>query len=120
MTEMDMIMDLVVLGSGVYCFYTWIKLLTTKKLFRNGLIVPKDKRIEDCSDEEAYIKYMMPPLATVAFATLAYGILFTVNDCMPQRFLLYPWSLLLLVPVMAALVWYAVRNSKANREYWGM
>ena len=116
----DMMMDLILLGSGVYCLYTWIKLLVTKHLFQNGLLVPKDKRVEDCSDEQAYIHYMMPPLAVVALVTMAYGIVFTLNDCASERFVPYPWALLLLVPVLGALIWYAVRNVKANREYFGM
>lgn len=120
MNDMDMLMDLIALGSGIYCFYTWIKLMVTKKLFKNGLLVPKDKEVSDCADEEAFIAYMKPPLAAVAITTMAYGILFLVNDNIAEPFISYPWSLIPLVFVLPPLIWYAVRNGKANREYFGM
>ena len=120
MDSMDMLMDLIALGSGIYCFYTWIRLLKEKRLFKNGLLVPREKRVEDCADEEAYIAYMRLPLAVLAVVTLAYGVVMTINDSLPQKFITYPWVFIPLALVMAALVWYAVRNGKANREYFGL
>ena len=32
----------------------------------------------------------------------------------------YPWSFIPLVAVLVVLVWYAVCNSRANRDYFGM
>ena len=49
-----------------------------------------------------------------------YGIFMTINDRMEQPLLPYPWSFALLAVVLAALVWYAICNSRANREYFGL
>ena len=120
MNDMTLFLDLILLASGVYCMYTWLRLAVTKHLFKNGLLVPKEKKISDCADEAEYIRYMTPPLAVMAILTLAYGVIMLLNDQLSEPFLPYPWSLVPLVVVLASLVWYAVRNGRANRDYFGM
>ena len=119
-SSMNFILDLIALGCGIYCLYTWIKLLAEKKLFKNGLLVPKEKKISDCSDEEEYIGYIRPKLGVLAVVTTLYGILSAVNDNMNQELVPYPWNFIPLAVVMAAIVWYAVCNSRANKKYFGM
>ena len=114
------LLDLIALGCGIYCLYTWIKLAVGKKLFQNGLLVPKEKTVKDCLDEKAYIAYITPPLATTAIVTTIYGAFCLLNDTSETPILPLPWSLIPLVAVLGCLVWYAIRNSKANREYFGM
>lgn len=120
MNDMTLFLDLILLASGVYCMYTWLRLAVTKHLFKNGLLVPKEKKISDCADEAEYIRYMTPPLAVMAILTLAYGVIMLLNDQLSEPFLPYLWSLVPLVVVLASLVWYAVRNGRANRDYFGM
>lgn len=108
MNDMTLFLDLILLASGVYCMYTWLRLAVTKHLFN------------DCADEAEYIRYMTPPLAVMAILTLAYGVIMLLNDQLSEPFLPYPWSLVPLVVVLASLVWYAVRNGRANRDYFGM
>ena len=100
--------------------YTFLRLAVTKRLFKNGLLVPKEKKISDCADEQMYIGYMMPPLAVMAVMTMGYGVCMLLNDLRETPFLPYPWPLVILGAVLASLIWYAVRNSRANREYFGM
>ena len=69
--------------------------------------------VSDCPD-------LLPPLAVMAILTLAYGVIMLLNDQLSEPFLPYPWSLVPLVVVLASLVWYAVRNGRANRDYFGM
>lgn len=45
MNDMTLFLDLILLASGVYCMYTWLRLAVTKHLFKNGLLVPKEKKI---------------------------------------------------------------------------
>ena len=120
MNEMDMMLDLIALACGIYCLYTWLKLVITKKLFPNGLLVPKDKSVKDCLDEEGYIAYISPRLGVLAIFTTVYGAFFTLNDNLAQPILAYPWNLAPLVVVIGVLVWYAVCNGKANKDYFGM
>lgn len=56
----------------------------------------------------------------MAVMTMGYGVCMLLNDLRETPFLPYPWPLLILGAVLASLIWYAVRNSRANREYFGM
>ena len=118
--SMFLMLDLISLGCGLYCFYIWVRLLVEKRLFKNGLLVPKEKKISDCADEQMYIGYMMPPLAVMAVMTMGYGVCMLLNDLRETPFLPYPWPLVILAAVLGSLVWYAIRNSRANRDYFGM
>lgn len=117
--DFDLIMNLFALGCGGYCAYTWVRLVTGKQLFPNALLIPNNKKPADCSDEAAYIRRILPSLGVLAVVTLIYGVVFTVNDMLETPLLGYPWNLLPVVLVLAALVWYAVVNAKANRMYFG-
>ena len=114
------LLDLIALGCGIYCLYTWIKLAVGKKLFQNGLLVPKEKTVKDCLDEKAYIAYITPPLAATAIVTTAYGVVCFLNDTAQTPVISFPWNLVMLAAVLGCLIWFAVRNSRANREYFGM
>lgn len=70
MNDMTLFLDLILIASGAYCMYTFLRLAVTKRLFKNGLLVPKEKKISDCADEQMYIGYMMPPLAVMAVMTM--------------------------------------------------
>ncbi len=119
--SMFMMIDVISLGCGAYCVYTWLRLLREKKLFKNGLLIPKDLSPEDCLDEEGYIAYISPRLAVLAVVTLLYGIVQMLNNTVLETpFLTFGQSMITLGVVMAVLIWYAVANSKANREYFGM
>ena len=54
MNDMTLFLDLILLASGAYCMYTFLRLAVTKRLFKNGLLVPKEKKISDCADEAEY------------------------------------------------------------------
>ena len=52
--------------------------------------------------------------------TFLYGIVMVLNDRLDTPFIPYPWPFALLAVVLAALVWYGVCNSRANRDYFGL
>lgn len=120
MDSTTLLLNGISLCCGLYCLYVWIKLAVGKRLFQNGILLPKDKKIEDCRDEAAYIAYLGPRLLTLGVATTIYGIFSMINDALPQSILPYPWSFIPLVAVFIVLVWYAICNSKANKTYFNM
>ena len=102
MNDMTLFLDLILIASGAYCMYTFLRLAVTKRLFKNGLLVPKEKKISDCADEQMYIGYMMPPLAVMAVMTMGYGVCMLLNDLRETPFLPYPWPLVILGAVLAS------------------
>jgi len=102
MNDMTLFLDLILIASGAYCMYTFLRLAVTKRLFKNGLLVPKEKKISDCADEQMYIGYMMPPLAVMAVMTMGYGVCMLLNDLRETPFLPYPWPLVILAAVLAS------------------
>lgn len=120
MDSTTLLLNGISLCCGLYCLYVWVKLAVGKRLFQNGILLPKDKKISDCVDEGAYIAYLGPRLLTLALVTTVYGVFSMVNDAMSEALLPYPWNFIPLVAVFVVLVWYAVCNSKANKTYFNM
>ena len=120
MEGMDFFLNAVSLGCGLYGLYVWIRLLAEKRLFKNSLLIPKDKEIADCYDEEGYLAFIRPRLGVLAIAATLCGALLLVNDLVTPAPLAYPWTLVPLTVLMVVLVWYAVANSRANRTYFGL
>lgn len=114
------LLNAISVGCGFYCLYTWLRLLFTKKLFKNGILVPKDKTVDDCLDEQEYIRYIMPSLSVLGIVTTIYGVFFWINDSLETPILPYPWGFIPLVVVLGVLIWYAVVNSRANKEFFNM
>lgn len=119
MNDFNMILDLIGLGCGVYCMYTWLKLQIGGVLFKNSILVPKELDVSDCVDEAGYVQYMKPRLAVLAIVVMLGSVLMMLNDTV-MPVIPYPWSLVPVVLMVAVLVWYAVCNSHANRDYFGL
>ena len=49
--SMNDLMNLISVLCGGYCLYTWFRLVREKRLFENGILLPKDRKPEDCVDE---------------------------------------------------------------------
>ena len=44
MNDMTLFLDLILLASGVYCMYTWLRLAVTKHLFKTACSCRRRKR----------------------------------------------------------------------------
>ena len=121
-SSMFLMLDLIALACGAYCFYTWFRLATGKKLFKNGLLIPKELSPEDCLDEEGYIQYISPRLFVLAIVTTLYGLMQVLQSAsvIDLPFLHGATSLIPLGVVMAVLVWFAICNRRANQDFFGM
>lgn len=119
MDSFNMMLDLIGLGCGVYCMYTWLKLQIGGVLFKNSILVPKELDVSDCIDEAAYIRYMKPKLAILSIVVMLGSAIMTLNDTVLPM-IPYPYSLVPVGLMVAVLIWYAVCNSRANRDYFGL
>lgn len=117
--DFNFTLNIFTLGCGAYCLYTFLKLLTGRKLFKNALLIPKEREVEDCTDEEGYISYLLPRLGVLTFSVLIDGIVSLINDMQETPFLPYPWPFVPLLVLLGVLVWYSVGSVRANRDYFG-
>ena len=116
--SMNDLMDLFSLICGAYCLYTWLKLITGKKLFQNSLLMPKDKKPEECLNEEEYIAYIRPRIGIVAFAVLIATALTRINMQMETPILEFPWTMVLWAVELGVLIWFGVCSARAIRRYF--
>lgn len=108
--------DMISLGAGVYVLYVWYRLQAVGRLFENSLLIPKDSRIKDCVDPDGYIRYLKPRLLVLGVFLLLFGIVSMVNRSL--QFYGDSVELALIFVSLAVIIWYAVCNRKAVKEYW--
>ncbi len=108
--------DAITLACGVYLLYVWYRLRSTGKLFSNGLLIPKGKKMEECMDAAAYIAYLLPKLLIIGSIVTICSLLGVANYYLE----LYGfWTSEILIGIsLAAVVWYAICNGKAMRRFW--
>ena len=71
---LELVLILMLVGSGVYSLYTVIRLKTTMYLFPNRFLYPSNCKPEDCTDEPGFIEYILPRLTIFGVACLLLGI----------------------------------------------
>ena len=106
--SMNDLMNLISVLCGGYCLYTWFRLVREKRLFENGILLPKDRKPEDCVDEDAYIRIIRPKLGILGLVIFLFGVFSAINDRCDPPLLEFP---LIFIPwgvEAAVLIWYAV------------
>ena len=113
-----LLMDVVSAVCALYCAYTWVRLLRERKLFKNEILLGKDKKPEDCLDEDGYIAFLLPRLGVLTLILAAYAVFSFYCDFSGNELLPYPLSMIPLAVVFAVLIWYVVMNVKANKRFF--
>ena len=113
-----LLMDVISAACAAYCAYTWVRLLRERKLFKNELLLSKDKKPEDCLDEDGYVSYVLPRLGVLTVILVIYAAFNLYCDLSGNELLPYPLGFIPLAIVFAALIWYLVVNIKANKRFF--
>ncbi|WP_279202399.1 hypothetical protein [Intestinimonas butyriciproducens] len=113
-----LLFNLIALGCGCFFLYNWFRLRMSGGLFESSLLVPRGKTPQQCSDAQAYIRYIRPRVLVISIAAILYGAVSMAAD----RFGGVPLQaeLVLMAGVLAVVVWYGVCASRAFRKYWGV
>ena len=108
------LIDIIVLGYGVYALYSAYVLKNEGKIIRTFLVF-KETRVEDCKDLQGYANFMSPKLWTLGGCMVAYGVVSVLNTYVVDIESLF-W--LVFVGFLVVLVWYAVQVKKAMQIYF--
>ena len=108
--------DFISLAAGGYALYTWYQLLTTKKLFANSLLIPKDQVPKDCKDSDAYIRYIKPRVLILGVFLALFGLISLVNSNLHLYNNMVDMALTFVAVIV--IVWYAVCSVRSFRRYW--
>ena len=112
-----MMFDIISLGCGGYCLFTFMKLhMTRGALFPNSLLIPNGMTPKDCTDPKTYTKYIGPKLLILGIVTAAFGLINMANSYFDLFTLLV--SEILTGVALATVIWYGVCSSKANKRFW--
>ncbi len=114
MNSMGSFFGIVGIGAGIYCIYGYL-LMVRRRQIPKGIMLPKDEDPKKCRDVEAYIKMTSTQLLLVGLLLIAYGGMELVNTYVVS--ITMP-IFAVIVLVMAALVWFAIRTKKANNTYF--
>ena len=113
-----MLMDVFSSLCAVYCAYTWVRLLRERKLFKNEILLGKDKKPEDCLDEDGYVSFVLPRLGLLTAILVIYAAFNIYCDLSGNDLLPYPLGFIPLAIVFAALIWYLVVTAQANKRFF--
>ena len=114
MNSMGSFFGIVGIGAGIYCIYGYL-LMVRRRQIPKGIMLPKDEDPKKCRDVEAYIKMTSTQLLLVGLLLIVYGGMELVNTYVVS--ITMP-IFAVIVLVMAALVWFAIRTKKANTTYF--
>ncbi|MCQ2418761.1 MAG: hypothetical protein MJ085_03140 [Clostridia bacterium] len=121
MATFSLLMLLLLVGSGIYSIYLWLRLRKEWCLTDNKFMLPGNCSAADCLDEDGFLEYIAPKIALFGMGLVLLGLLY-----LPCIFNLFITSLLMLkimsiaVPVLTLLlfVWFMFVQHKASKLFW--
>ena len=112
---------------GIYCLYLWVKILITKQVPKDFVLLSKEYPIEKCKEPEAFRTYLKPRLLVFSLVVTVFGLFGAANSYfgLIDGWLSVSGTLQMVVSVLltcviplAALIWFAVCISRAQKRMW--
>ncbi|MBO7709926.1 MAG: hypothetical protein J6S83_05625 [Lachnospiraceae bacterium] len=114
-TSMMGLMDLIVVGAGVYVIYGWY-MLVFKNEIKQGLVISKAQDPKKCKDLEGFKSYIGPRLLIFGLAAvLSGGVGLFQSYVAPLPGIVY-WIFYMIF--VAVIVWFTVCTRKAGRIFF--
>ena len=113
--SMFSLLDIIVVGAGIYILYGWY-LLMTKNEIKQGLLISKAQDPKKCKDVEGFKKYIGPRLlvfALFAIVSGGLGLLQTYVVKVPDA--VY-WTFYVLF--LAVVIWFGFASKKAEKMFF--
>ena len=115
---LDMLLLVMLLGSGIYGLYSAIRLRRTFLLFPNKFLYPGDCPPENCIDEGGFIDFIVPRLTILSIALLLMGVVYGVWFLFFQHIQHWVIDVASMVLPVSAFVWYVIVQRKAAKLFW--
>lgn len=105
------------IGLGVYCIYTYIRLRRQLYLFPNKVLYPGNCKPEDCIDVDGFIDYILPRMLIYGLMLLTLGAgFFTLELVLRVNSIVY--SFIIDGFVLGFFVWFIIVQRKCAKEFW--
>ena len=116
---LDLIMAILLLGTGIYCNYTSIRVRREYTFFENKVLLPGGCEPNACTDPDGFFDYIAPRLvifgiALIFCAALDLLVLFLVRRNFVGGWLY--WAQL--VVLFSCFGWYIYLQRKAGKLFW--
>ncbi len=116
MSGLDGIFGLIGVSCGIYCLYGYY-MLRFKGEIVQSLFLPKDANVKKCKDLNGYRSEAQAPALVLGIIVLLYGALDLYNTYVQA----VGWMLaVMIVLVIAAVCFFAVRIKNLNKKYFGL
>lgn len=107
------------IGCGIYCIYSFIRLRKEFYLFPNKFLYPGNCAPESCTDVVGFIDFISPRILLFGIALILFGIAFGVIDIVLHVNSVVIDIASMVVP-LALFVWYVLAQRKAAKEFWDL
>lgn len=114
MDNMFILMDVLVIGCGVYVIYAYY-LLKTKGELKEKLLLSDDIKFNKCKDKPGYINYMSPRLLIFGIVCILCGAIGVLNDYTQFMGMGY---VAVMVTFLAIVIWFAIIVKKSVKMFW--
>lgn len=114
MGDSMMLLDIVMIGFGVYMLYATVIMIKKREINQN-ILVSKDVNVKDCKDKEGYINYMTPRLFIFSVVVLLNGILGIMNTKLRTLDMVY---VVVLGLTFITFVFFIISLRKAYKKYF--
>lgn len=114
MDSMYLLMDVLVLGAGLYILYAYF-LMMKKGEIKENILMSKEINMSQCKDKEGYIKYVAPKLLIFGIGAVICGLLGFINDYTQA---LGGWYMVVTVLFLVLIIWFAMSTRKAIKIFW--
>lgn len=112
---MDFMMDILIVGFGLYLIYCAVRMKQTGELTK-GVIVRKDADLSKAPDVPGFIRYMYGKVIAIGICTTICGAIGIVNDTYMQLGMIYLGVIAIFVVAIGIFAFVTV---KAQKKYLG-
>ena len=120
MDNMLQILLLVMLGgSGVYALYSVIRLQKEQLLFPNKFLYPSNCKPDDCTDVSGFIEFITPRILVFGIVCILLTIGMAIS-WFAGLFTLPMWLDNIVLPALGigVFIWYMVVQNKVYKLFW--